>query len=59
MESIFSSHFATFVMYAAGIFLSLAVVTLTGCAISRTIRQSGACTFLWQEDGKEGTVRHE
>ncbi len=59
MESLFSISLATVLVYAFAAILSLGAAAYAGCLMSRTIRQSGACTFLWQEESREGAVRHD
>ena len=59
MENLFSNSFVTILAYAITAILSLGIIVSAGCVICRTIRRSGACAFLWQEENREGMVRHE
>ena len=59
MDSIFPISIATVLVYAFAAILSLGTAAYAGCLMSRAIRQSGACTFLWQEENREETVSHD
>lgn len=53
MESMLSTETSVLLLYTALAVFAIAVVVLTGCGIARGIRGSGACSFFWQDEGKE------